>query len=176
MGADVPQETVEQRRKAKAKKGKKPQKSEGSGSAYTVSDGGETIDESSDAVMGDGIVDDDLEDLSNQVQQRMTQGSSPGYVPPQPRQRSPQPAVAVAPLCGLCGDRHGDGFGECSMTDKSENLAEYREILILHAVDEDWEIRVSFTISSRKFGPKHSFRMLQSKRSMKYFVLVAISI
>ena len=174
MGADGSQDVVKQR--PKGKKGKKPPKSTGSGSAYTASDGGESIDESSDAVMGDGIVDDDLGDLSNQVQQKMTRGSSPGDMPSKPRQPPPQPAVAVAPVCGLCGETHGDGFGECSMTDKSENLAEYRELLILHADDEDWETRVSFTISNCKFGLEHSFRMLQSKRSMKYFMLVAISV
>jgi hypothetical protein len=140
MGVRGSQEFTEQR--PKVKKGKKRPRSDGSGSAYTVSDGEESIDESSDAVMGDGIVDDDLEDLSNQVQHRMIQGSNPGYVPPKPRQRSPRPAVAATPLCGLCGTRHGDGLGECSMTDKSENLAEYREILILHADDEDWVTRV----------------------------------
>lgn len=42
--------------------------------------------------------------------------------------------------CGLCGDRHGSG--ECLMVDRSENLAEYREMLILHADDEPWEERV----------------------------------
>ena len=42
--------------------------------------------------------------------------------------------------CGLCGHRHG--FGECLMVDRSENLAEYREMLILHADDEPWEERV----------------------------------
>lgn len=42
--------------------------------------------------------------------------------------------------CGLCGYRHG--FGECLMVDRSANLAEYREMLILHADDEPWEERV----------------------------------
>ncbi|KAG7450689.1 uncharacterized protein BT62DRAFT_985010 [Guyanagaster necrorhizus] len=43
--------------------------------------------------------------------------------------------------CGLCGKRHGDRLGECAMTDKSENLAEFREMLILHADDEPFEER-----------------------------------
>ncbi|KAF9015550.1 SNF2 family N-terminal domain-containing protein [Cyathus striatus] len=43
--------------------------------------------------------------------------------------------------CGLCGGRHGSGFGACFMTDQSENLAEFREMLILHADDEPWEER-----------------------------------
>ena len=46
--------------------------------------------------------------------------------------------------CGLCGDRHGPG--QCLMVDRSENLAEYREMLILHADDEPWEERVKFYI------------------------------
>lgn len=42
--------------------------------------------------------------------------------------------------CGLCGSRHG--VKQCPMTDSSQNLAEYREMLILHADDEPWEERV----------------------------------
>jgi len=42
--------------------------------------------------------------------------------------------------CGLCGQCHGPG--QCLMMDRSENLAEYREMLILHADDEPWEERV----------------------------------
>ncbi|KAF8167730.1 SNF2 family N-terminal domain-containing protein [Crassisporium funariophilum] len=41
--------------------------------------------------------------------------------------------------CGLCGQRHASG--QCRMVDRSENLAEYREMLILHADDEPWEER-----------------------------------
>lgn len=44
--------------------------------------------------------------------------------------------------CGLCGQVHGPS-GECFMTDKSEYLAEYREMLIKYANDEPWEERVS---------------------------------
>lgn len=43
-------------------------------------------------------------------------------------------------LCGLCGTKHGDGA--CYMTESSENLAEYRQMLILHAEDEPMEERV----------------------------------
>lgn len=46
------------------------------------------------------------------------------------------------PLCGLCAKKHGDGPGECVMTEKSEHLAEFREMLLLHADDEPWEERV----------------------------------
>jgi chromodomain-helicase-DNA-binding protein 4 len=47
---------------------------------------------------------------------------------------------APAPFCGLCETCHRDG--ECSMTESSENLVEYREMLILHAEHESWENRV----------------------------------
>lgn len=49
------------------------------------------------------------------------------------------------PLCGLCAKKHGDGPGECVMTEKSEHLAEFREMLLLHADDEPWEERVIST-------------------------------
>jgi hypothetical protein len=39
---------------------------------------------------------------------------------------------------------HPDGPGECFMTDQSEHLAEFREMLLLHADDEPWEQRVTF--------------------------------
>lgn len=43
--------------------------------------------------------------------------------------------------CGLCGMEHGDGEGKCAMTESSENLAEYRLALLLHAGDEPIEDR-----------------------------------
>jgi len=46
--------------------------------------------------------------------------------------------------CGLCGQHHESG--QCLMVDRSENLAEYREMLILHADDEPWEERVRFIL------------------------------
>ncbi|KAF8642013.1 hypothetical protein AX16_009734 [Volvariella volvacea WC 439] len=42
--------------------------------------------------------------------------------------------------CAMCGQHHDDP-GQCSMTESSQNLAEYREMLILHAEDEPWEQR-----------------------------------
>ncbi|KAG7099004.1 hypothetical protein E1B28_000889 [Marasmius oreades] len=45
-------------------------------------------------------------------------------------------------ICGLCGQSHAtDGY--CAMTDSSQNLAEFREMLILHADDEPYEQRVA---------------------------------
>jgi chromodomain-helicase-DNA-binding protein 4 len=42
-------------------------------------------------------------------------------------------------ICGLCGSAHS---GPCYMTDSSENLAEYRRMLMFDAVDEPLEERV----------------------------------
>ena len=47
-------------------------------------------------------------------------------------------------FCGLCATRHADGPGNCFMTDRSEYLAEFREMLLLHADDEPWEQRVTY--------------------------------
>ncbi|KAG6821361.1 hypothetical protein H0H93_014158 [Arthromyces matolae] len=73
------------------------------------------------------------------------------FEPSQPKMKKSQPSgrlppsilTAGAPLCGLCGTNHGDGPGECVMTEKSENLAEFREMLILHAEEETWEDRIA---------------------------------
>ncbi|KAK0478320.1 SNF2 family DNA-dependent ATPase [Armillaria novae-zelandiae] len=59
-----------------------------------------------------------------------------------PKETGPFTAIQnMVDTCGLCGKRHGDRLGECTMTDKSENLAEFREMLILHADDEPFEER-----------------------------------
>lgn len=42
--------------------------------------------------------------------------------------------------CGLCGQLHGPN--NCPMTEASENLVEYREMLIMHTQDESYEQRV----------------------------------
>ncbi|KAH7930550.1 hypothetical protein BV22DRAFT_56154 [Leucogyrophana mollusca] len=42
-------------------------------------------------------------------------------------------------ICGLCGGTHGDGV--CYMTESSENLVEYREILLKHVDNESLEER-----------------------------------
>ncbi|KAL0580814.1 hypothetical protein V5O48_001190 [Marasmius crinis-equi] len=44
--------------------------------------------------------------------------------------------------CGLCGQYHTDD-SDCVMTDKSENLAEFREMLITNAGDESWDERIA---------------------------------
>jgi hypothetical protein len=68
---------------------------------------------------------------------------APAPVPkPKPKKSRPKPALVERhPECGLCGERHE--IGHCFMTLKSENLKEYRELLILHTDDESWEERVS---------------------------------
>ncbi|KAK0208177.1 SNF2 family DNA-dependent ATPase [Desarmillaria ectypa] len=59
-----------------------------------------------------------------------------------PRETGPFTAIQnMVDTCGLCGRRHGDRLGECAMTDRSENLAEFREMLILYADDEPFEER-----------------------------------
>ncbi|KAJ4485941.1 SNF2 family DNA-dependent ATPase [Lentinula aciculospora] len=50
----------------------------------------------------------------------------------------PFPSTNVS-LCGLCGQIHGPG--NCQMTESSENLIEYREMLIMHTEDESYEER-----------------------------------
>lgn len=46
--------------------------------------------------------------------------------------------------CGLCSQRHKPG--QCVMIERSENLAEYRGMLVLHADDEPWDARVCITL------------------------------
>ena len=46
--------------------------------------------------------------------------------------------------CGLCGLSHPEAA--CFMTESSENLAQYRNILLTHAGDEALEERVGFFI------------------------------
>jgi chromodomain-helicase-DNA-binding protein 4 len=47
--------------------------------------------------------------------------------------------------CGLCGLEHRSGA--CYMTESSENLAEYRLILMMHAADEPIQERVGRSIA-----------------------------
>lgn len=60
-------------------------------------------------------------------------------VPTQPRVQAPPVPREPVLECGLCGRDHG--MKECLMTDNSQNLAEYRLMLIMHADDEPWEER-----------------------------------
>ncbi|KAJ4484899.1 hypothetical protein C8J55DRAFT_472367 [Lentinula edodes] len=49
------------------------------------------------------------------------------------------PSANEPSACGLCGQLHGPG--NCPMTESSENLVEYREMLIMHVEDESYETR-----------------------------------
>ncbi|KDR85372.1 hypothetical protein GALMADRAFT_234197 [Galerina marginata CBS 339.88] len=107
-------------------KGKQKAKSAASdGSAYFGSDG-EATDDISDS--DNGMADEDF---------KMDVDTNRNRTKPKQELKDVQPDVSVD--CGLCGQRHGPG--QCQMVDKSENLAEYREMLILHADDEPWEER-----------------------------------
>ena len=59
------------------------------------------------------------------------------------RESRPLPPIHnTAPReCGLCHSTHGPGG--CLMTQTSENLVEYRRMLVTHADDEPWDDRVS---------------------------------
>lgn len=46
-----------------------------------------------------------------------------------------------AAVCGLCGLSHPEA--QCFMTESSENLAQYRNILLTHSGDEPLDMRVS---------------------------------
>lgn len=97
------------------------------GSAYSGSDReGSDVESDSDI----GIVDDDFVMKIDPSRQK---GKSKPY--------DPLDSIHDTPECGLCRNKHGPG--ECPMVERSENLAEYREMLILHADDEPWEERVS---------------------------------
>ncbi|KAJ3911523.1 P-loop containing nucleoside triphosphate hydrolase protein [Lentinula edodes] len=49
------------------------------------------------------------------------------------------PAANEPSACGLCSQLHGPG--NCPMTESSENLVEYREMLVMHVEDESYETR-----------------------------------
>lgn len=124
--------------KAKVKdkgKGKAPNPAS-DGSAYFGSD--HASDSDSSASAPDEQMDDDFKDL-DAAPRKQKQKQNP-YPPPDGPLSTIQNIDIID--CGLCGRRHGGGLGECPMTDKSENLAEYREMLILHADDEPWTERV----------------------------------
>ncbi|KAJ7071197.1 SNF2 family N-terminal domain-containing protein [Mycena amicta] len=50
---------------------------------------------------------------------------------------------AAEPPCSLCGLRHPNQLGACLMTENSEHLAEFREMLILHPDDEPLDKRLA---------------------------------
>jgi len=56
-----------------------------------------------------------------------------------PVENQPRPTLPVFERCGLCDLEHAPG--SCYMTESSENLAEYRRMLLIHAGDEPVEDR-----------------------------------
>jgi chromodomain-helicase-DNA-binding protein 4 len=106
------------------------------GSAYFGSDADSDM-ESSDDAKTDALDEDFKMDSSKPKETKLSTLSPPvnGY---SSRNTGGDDIVH----CGLCGGQHGQE--QCLMTDKSENLAEYREMLILHADDEPWQERVSY--------------------------------
>ncbi|KAJ8083792.1 hypothetical protein PM082_002558 [Marasmius tenuissimus] len=85
-------------------------------SAYTVSEKGADSDDSED------------EYLDRSSKQNVTHTNGP---PSEPQE-----------MCGLCGQHHSEA-SDCAMTERSENLAEFREMLITNGGDETWEDRVA---------------------------------
>ncbi|CAA7268012.1 unnamed protein product [Cyclocybe aegerita] len=105
---------------SKAKKVSKAAESDGS--AYNLSDRESEIESDDDSA----VVDEDFTlDVSRRSKHPLNAIQNNGHV--------------ITHDCGLCGQRHGSG--QCAMVERSENLAEYREMLTLHADDEPWEER-----------------------------------
>ncbi|KAJ4002497.1 SHREC complex subunit Mit1 [Lentinula boryana] len=96
------------------------------GSAYNsdrISDVSDSPEDESDA-----IVEEELQVVKS------TKGKFNGTL------MDPLPSMnAGTNACGLCGQIHGPG--NCPMTDASENLVEYRLMLITHTEDESYEER-----------------------------------
>ncbi|KAK7059145.1 hypothetical protein VNI00_001772 [Paramarasmius palmivorus] len=123
----------------KPKKSRKARSSDGD-SAYNWSEPGE-IDSDSDSDEGDPEYTERARAISMAVDTPMNGHVNGVSVLPAPN--PPRPAyVPPQGPCGLCGQNHRDDE-ECMMLEKSENLAEYREMLIMHSEDEPWDQRVA---------------------------------
>ncbi|TFK77267.1 hypothetical protein BDN72DRAFT_35406 [Pluteus cervinus] len=120
-----------------------PQQRSGSvsGSSYSGSD-------ASDSDGGDDMaVDEDpleVPEAQRRRQSAFLQAPHPNGVIPQPS------AIALGKKpktyeekenCGLCGVKNHSDSSTCAMVEPSHNLAEFREMLMLHADDEPWEQR-----------------------------------
>ena len=110
-----------------------PKNSRGSDeSAYSGSGSEDSIDSESDH--GAAVDEDFTMNVAGARSRSKILQPTNGYPPQNTGQHY------AGPDCGLCGQSHESG--QCLMVDRSENLAEYREMLILHADDEPWEERV----------------------------------
>ncbi|RDB29203.1 Chromatin remodeling factor mit1 [Hypsizygus marmoreus] len=123
------------------KKSKTSQTPGSDGSAYLISD----VESDGD---GDGdVTSGATDDMAFEPPQRKARARPPSLPAGGEVNRvlnGPLSPIHNAPdvqYCGLCARKHGDGPGECVMMDRSENLAEYREMLLLHADDEPWDQR-----------------------------------
>ncbi|TFK36879.1 hypothetical protein BDQ12DRAFT_686022 [Crucibulum laeve] len=138
------EETPEKGKGKSKRKVSKSIASDADGSAYL---GSEVEAESDDSeIDNDGQMDKEfLMDLQNKDQRKSKSKIYPHSTVEDPSS-GPVASIQNTPhhdlaFCGLCTGRHGSGLGQCPMTDRSENLAEFREMLLLHADDEPWEVR-----------------------------------
>ncbi|KAJ7630765.1 SNF2 family DNA-dependent ATPase [Roridomyces roridus] len=101
------------------------------GSAYGGADDDDSVSDSDSDIDAASAVADAINDLEKP---RKRKANDPN---------GPLASSQAQEPCSLCGVRHGSQLGECVMTEKSEHLAEFREMLILHADDEPLEKRLA---------------------------------
>ncbi|KAF9076104.1 hypothetical protein BDP27DRAFT_1313905 [Rhodocollybia butyracea] len=99
-----------------------PKKKSRSSDGDSVFDSEHISDASDTSEADDDIVDKELEELTKSNKKGKSKAATPTE-------------------CGLCGLNHPPGPGNCAMTDSSENLVEYRQMLIMHTQDESYEQR-----------------------------------
>ncbi|KAF9244536.1 hypothetical protein BU15DRAFT_42035 [Melanogaster broomeanus] len=125
--------------KGKSKKKGRPSNSDASSDAYSVSPGvrdpGDDTDATTDSMEG---VPDPLLNLAKPNKQPRYRDALPMPLSPIQNKRT-LPDDDEQP-CGLCGGTHGPGF--CNMMESSQNLVEFREILMNHANEEPLAYRV----------------------------------
>jgi chromodomain-helicase-DNA-binding protein 4 len=158
---DTPVKSKKKSHKSKSKSTVSDESDAYTGSAFGASDGEDT-DDATPLTAGELLALADQADAKNGTPKRMNVKSFvprniPGSSNTGVRYRDAPPLSPIHntkqngfesgnPVCSLCGIRHGDGA--CYMTESSENLAEYRQMLILHADDEPMEDRVlNYTFS-----------------------------
>jgi hypothetical protein len=152
---DTPVKNKTKSRKSKSKSTVSDESDAYTGSAFAVSDGEDT-DDAAPLTAGELLALADQARSKNETPKRTkVKAAIPNNIAGSSntgaryRDAAPLSSIhdtkqsgfeAANPVCSLCGIRHGDGA--CYMTESSENLAEYRQMLILHADDEPIEDRV----------------------------------
>lgn len=143
---------------ASPKDGKKPVKGRGKGKKSKS-----IISADSDAYAGPGSASDSDssashplsvqgDDLLAEISRKSKPGldAVEGHATSAMGREGPQPLSPIQNTndsrCGLCGSYHGDQ--PCAMTESSENLAQYRLMLLVHAGDEPIEDRVRHSAHS----------------------------